>query len=84
MPFYEYECERGCGRFDLQRRLAQRDEPVACPQCRGAARRVLSISSAVIAISRKFHRFDGIDRTLVKSVAGSGPWEELCQPKGVR
>lgn len=33
MPFYEYAC-RKCGRkFDLMRRLAERDDPAACPDC---------------------------------------------------
>ncbi len=33
MPIYAYEC-LACGeRFDRLRRMAEADEPVACPKC---------------------------------------------------
>ena len=33
MPFYEYSCKK-CGmKFDLMRRLVERDDPASCPSC---------------------------------------------------
>jgi putative FmdB family regulatory protein len=40
MPTYDYSCA-GCGGFDAIRSIARRDEPAACPECGGAAPRVL-------------------------------------------
>ncbi|BBU27555.1 hypothetical protein BTHE68_12890 [Burkholderia sp. THE68] len=39
MPFYDYECAT-CGAFEAARRIAERDEPAACPQCSATAARV--------------------------------------------
>jgi putative FmdB family regulatory protein len=39
MPVYDYECAR-CGAFEAVRRIAERDDPAACPQCGAAAARV--------------------------------------------
>ncbi|MBU0587717.1 MAG: zinc ribbon domain-containing protein [Gammaproteobacteria bacterium] len=41
MPTYDYACSR-CGGFDAFRSLATRNEPAACPECGGAAPRVLA------------------------------------------
>lgn len=41
MPTYDYACSR-CGGFDAFRSLAMRNEPAACPECGGAAPRVLA------------------------------------------
>lgn len=35
MPFYEYSCKKCGTRFDLMRRLAERDDPAVCPSCGG-------------------------------------------------
>ncbi|BAN23193.1 FmdB family zinc ribbon protein [Caballeronia insecticola] len=39
MPVYDYECA-GCGAFEAMRRIAERDEPAACPHCGATAARV--------------------------------------------
>ncbi|TYP56663.1 FmdB family zinc ribbon protein [Thermosediminibacter litoriperuensis] len=43
MPVYEYKCE-DCGhRFEVLRKLQERDEPIECPGCRsGNTRREVS------------------------------------------
>lgn len=33
MPFYEYSCKKCGDRFEMMRRLAERDDPVDCPTC---------------------------------------------------
>lgn len=38
MPFYEYACEC-CGLFECRRPVAERDAPLACPQCQRPAQR---------------------------------------------
>ncbi|WP_250513159.1 zinc ribbon domain-containing protein [Caballeronia sp. INDeC2] len=39
MPVYDYECA-DCGAFEAVRRIAERDDPAACPQCGATATRV--------------------------------------------
>ncbi|MDR5854562.1 zinc ribbon domain-containing protein [Caballeronia sp. LZ062] len=39
MPVYDYECSQ-CGAFEAVRRIAERDEPAACPDCGATAARV--------------------------------------------
>jgi putative FmdB family regulatory protein len=39
MPVYDYECAR-CGTFETARRIAERDDPAACPGCGANAARV--------------------------------------------
>lgn len=36
MPLYEYRCADCRTRFELQRSIKQRDDPVECPACNGA------------------------------------------------
>jgi putative FmdB family regulatory protein len=39
MPVYDYECA-SCGAFEAVRRIAERDDPAACPECGATAARV--------------------------------------------
>jgi putative FmdB family regulatory protein len=39
MPLYEYLCD-DCGRFEMMRRVSERDEPALCPECHAQAERV--------------------------------------------
>jgi putative FmdB family regulatory protein len=39
MPVYDYECA-SCGAFEAVRRIAERDEPAACPHCGATGQRV--------------------------------------------
>ncbi|MDD2880538.1 MAG: zinc ribbon domain-containing protein [Rhodoferax sp.] len=41
MPTYDYACA-SCGGFDAFRSLAERNEPVACPDCGAASARVFA------------------------------------------
>lgn len=39
MPVYDYACA-DCGAFEAVRRIAERDDPAACPGCGATAARV--------------------------------------------
>ncbi|WP_244815982.1 zinc ribbon domain-containing protein [Caballeronia sp. Lep1P3] len=39
MPVYDYACAE-CGAFEAVRRIAERDDPAACPACGATAQRV--------------------------------------------
>lgn len=39
MPVYDYECA-SCGAFEAVRRIAERDDLAACPECGATAARV--------------------------------------------
>jgi putative FmdB family regulatory protein len=41
MPVYAFTCGT-CGGFDVQRPMAESDEPARCPECGSHARRVFS------------------------------------------
>jgi putative FmdB family regulatory protein len=41
MPIYDFECA-GCGRFEIARRIAERDDAAACPSCGESAARVIA------------------------------------------
>lgn len=47
MPTYDYACP-SCGEFDVIRRMDQRNEPVACPDCGATSERVI-VSAAGLA-----------------------------------
>ncbi|WP_442861750.1 FmdB family zinc ribbon protein [Burkholderia sp. PAMC 26561] len=40
MPVYDYECPE-CGQFETARRIAERNDATACPQCGMTAQRVM-------------------------------------------
>ena len=42
MPIYEYECEAGCGAFEMLRPLMDFDELGLCPECGGVGERLVS------------------------------------------
>lgn len=51
MPTYEYECDRCGARFEALQRMS--DAPLErCPQCGGAAHRLLGTGAAVIVKGR--------------------------------
>ncbi|PLZ03079.1 FmdB family transcriptional regulator [Burkholderia sp. WAC0059] len=41
MPIYDFHCET-CGEFAVMRPIAERDAPWSCPDCGGAASRMVS------------------------------------------
>jgi putative FmdB family regulatory protein len=43
MSVYEYMCPKCETELELRRSVSQRDDPVACPQCGSACRRVASV-----------------------------------------
>jgi putative FmdB family regulatory protein len=48
MPVYDYDCS-DCGVFEVVRRIAERDDPAACPQCGAPAARVTIAARALAA-----------------------------------
>ena len=57
MPTYEYECEKCGGKFDLFQKMS--DKPVSvCPQCGGAAIRLISAGSGIIFKGSGFYETD--------------------------
>ncbi|MFH0847398.1 MAG: zinc ribbon domain-containing protein [Chloroflexota bacterium] len=43
MPLYEYTCSACGNKFELLRKFGEAGEDVACPHCKGKAKRVLSV-----------------------------------------
>jgi putative FmdB family regulatory protein len=46
MPIYDYDCAN-CGAFEAVRRIAERDDPVACPHCGAPAARMTIAAPSV-------------------------------------
>ena len=62
MPTYEYDCLE-CGGFDAIRRLADRNEPAACPACSRASQRVFTTAPRLACVSPEQRKaFDTNDR----------------------
>ncbi|MCS7206808.1 MAG: zinc ribbon domain-containing protein [Dehalococcoidia bacterium] len=51
MPLYEYQCTVCATRFERLRPFSQAHEPLACPDCGGQSRRLLSVFTAFSATS---------------------------------
>ena len=44
VPIYEYECTKCGQRFELRRKIDDKDDEIACPRCRAVGpRRMLSL-----------------------------------------
>lgn len=69
MPTYDYRCD-DCGDFALMRPMAQRDEPVGCPQCGKAAARALVAAPALA----------GAPGAVPSELAGHGAGCACCGP----
>lgn len=50
MPTYDYACPE-CGGFDALRTLAQRNEPLSCPDCGAASQRVFVSAPRLACLS---------------------------------
>ena len=75
MPVYDYDCA-DCGAFEVVRRIAERDAPVACPQCGAPAARVTIAAPSVGGASSfgdgaRVHAA-GVDEMVHKAIAAGG------------
>ncbi len=48
MPIYEYGCKKCGNKFEKMRRLAQRDDPIACPTCNSKTPKRIEIQRVAI------------------------------------
>ena len=48
MPIYEYGCKKCGHRFELIRRLATRDDPAPCPECRSKTPKRIEIQRVAV------------------------------------
>jgi putative FmdB family regulatory protein len=48
MPIYEYACKKCGKKFEKMRRLAQRDEAIACPHCNSKTPKRVEIQRVAI------------------------------------
>ncbi|MCA9233757.1 MAG: zinc ribbon domain-containing protein, partial [Planctomycetales bacterium] len=48
MPIYEYGCKKCGNKFEKMRRLAQRDEQIACPKCNSKTPKRIEIQRVAI------------------------------------
>lgn len=57
MPLYEFRCSV-CGPFEQWRSLAQAGEPMACPNCKLAAKRIYSVAGLLTTPSALRQRIE--------------------------
>ena len=57
MPLYEFRCST-CGSFEQWRSLAQASEPMACPNCKLAAKRIYSVAGLLTTPSALRQRIE--------------------------
>lgn len=51
MPLYDFRCDP-CGEFDAWQTLAELDQPMPCPTCQTAAKRLLSAPNISLSSSK--------------------------------
>jgi len=56
MAFYDFNCA-SCGDFSLWRKLDDRNLPAECPQCHGAAERLVSVPNLSLMSSGRRQAF---------------------------
>lgn len=54
MPIYEYRCPE-CGPFTTSRRMAERNDPADCPDCRTPATRMISAPRLALLDASRRH-----------------------------
>lgn len=64
MPLYEFRCQK-CGLFEEWRTMAEVSNPIVCPSCQSAARRIFSPPAVMLSSSLKL-RQENLDPELVK------------------
>ncbi|MBE9181963.1 zinc ribbon domain-containing protein [Oculatella sp. LEGE 06141] len=60
MPLYEFQCST-CGPFEQWRSMADATQPMQCPTCDTAARRIFSPPSLLLSSSLRLRQSQGSD-----------------------
>ncbi len=81
MPTYDYRCG-DCGGFDALRSVAQRDLPLACPDCGAAAERVLSSAPRLALMADGTRRAIATNERAAHEPKRSGDYQRLKHPSG--
>jgi putative FmdB family regulatory protein len=81
MPTYDYHCPQ-CGGFDALRRLAERDEPAACPQCGVASARVVGFAPQLGLLAEDTRRALQRNERAAHEPASSRDYARLRHPAG--
>jgi putative FmdB family regulatory protein len=62
MPRYEFLCET-CGAFDCWRSFAEASDPMPCPTCKTAAKRIYSLPGLVKTPASLTHALDRANKS---------------------
>lgn len=55
MPLYEFKCEK-CGLFEEWRTIAEASNPIVCPSCQSAAKRIFSPPAIMLSSSLRLRQ----------------------------
>lgn len=55
MPLYEFRCEK-CGLFEEWRTMAEASNPIICPDCQSAAKRIFSPPGVMLSSSLRLRQ----------------------------
>lgn len=81
MPSYDYACPT-CGGFDAIRTLAQRNEPVDCPDCGTASPRVLVSAPRLALLEGATRRALDVNERARHEPRSSRDYQRLRHPAG--
>lgn len=81
MPTYDYRCE-ACGPFEAVRRIAEREAPLACPQCQGAATRSWLAAPRLADMASDTRRAMDINERARHEPKSSNGYARLKHPSG--
>jgi putative FmdB family regulatory protein len=81
MPTYDYDCPR-CGGFDAFRKLSERDQPSACPDCSTASPRVFLSAPRLALMDSGQRTAFAVNERASHEPKRSGDYARLKHPPG--
>jgi putative FmdB family regulatory protein len=81
MPTYDYNCP-ACGGFDALRKLAQRDEHAACPDCGAESARVFVAAPRLALMESGTRRAMQTNERASNEPVSSRDYQRLKHPSG--
>lgn len=81
MPTYDYDCP-ACGGFDAFRSLAERNEPVPCPDCCRESPRVWASAPRLALLATETRRANALNERAAHEPKSSRDYARLKHPSG--
>lgn len=86
MPLYEFKCKRCRFKFDLYRKIEDRNRAARCPDCHGRAGKIISLPA--LQTDASFFATGCVDPRVCENgddrIEGREDWKRRLNKKGLR